>query len=118
MVDHWETNDRGTSFVYGPRASREFLTQFNLDLICRAHQAVMAGYEFPFAEDQGVVTVFSAPNYGNVFGNKAAILHVDESLACSFSIVGANRPKTQQGPKTGPVPSDSARAKKKRIHVA
>jgi serine/threonine-protein phosphatase PP1 catalytic subunit len=110
-IDDWETNDRGTSYVYGRRASREFLDQFKFDLICRAHQAVMPGYDFPFADDRSVVTVFSAANYGKVFGNKAAILHVDDNLVCSFSIVGADRAQTPRRCKIVPPPSDNARPK-------
>jgi serine/threonine-protein phosphatase PP1 catalytic subunit len=86
-IDDWDANDRGTSYVYGPRAAREFLERFGFDLICRAHQAVMPGYQFPYPDDQGVVTVFSAGNYCNSFHNKAAIMQVNEGLTCSFTII-------------------------------
>lgn len=84
-VDTWEENDRGTSVCFGVDPVKNFLQQFGFDLICRAHQAVMNGYEFPFFPDQSLVTIFSAPNYCYEFENKGAILKVDENLFCTFS---------------------------------
>jgi serine/threonine-protein phosphatase PP1 catalytic subunit len=49
------------SFVFGADIVSQFLTDHDIDLICRAHQVVEEGYEF-FAKRQ-LVTVFSAPNY-------------------------------------------------------
>ena len=46
------------------------------------------GYEF-FGDKQ-LVTIFSAPNYCNQYNNSAALMHVDESLMCSFKILKAN----------------------------
>lgn len=83
-IDTWEENDRGTSVCFGLDPVSEFLDKFGFDLLCRAHQAVMNGYEFPFYPSQNVVTLFSAPNYCYEFENKGAILNVDENLFCSF----------------------------------
>lgn len=48
-----------------PPALQDISEQFNhtngLDLISRAHQLVMEGYNW--SHEQNVVTVFSAPNY-------------------------------------------------------
>ena len=85
--ESWEPNDRGTSYCFGPQQVSDFLKQFNFDLICRAHQAVMDGFEFPFQENQNIVTVFSAPNYCYEYENRGAILHVDENLFCNFSVL-------------------------------
>jgi serine/threonine-protein phosphatase PP1 catalytic subunit len=60
-AEGWEPSDRRTSYTFGLETAREFLDRFGFDLICRAHQAVMGGFEFPFSGDRGVVTVFSAP---------------------------------------------------------
>jgi serine/threonine-protein phosphatase PP1 catalytic subunit len=85
-IDLWEENERGTSYCFGRQPVDDFLTRFDFDLICRAHQAVMGGYEFPFQPDQTVITLFSAPNYCYEYGNKGAILKVDASLFCSFVV--------------------------------
>jgi serine/threonine-protein phosphatase PP1 catalytic subunit len=84
-VDDWDANDRGTSYVFGVNPVRRFLDRFQYDLICRAHQAVLPGYDFPFEDDQGLVTIFSAPNYCYEYQNKGAMLQVDENLLCAFT---------------------------------
>ncbi|KAK8884972.1 serine/threonine protein phosphatase Pzh1 [Tritrichomonas musculus] len=86
-IEQWDDNDRGTSYIFGQAPLRRFLDRFNFDLLCRAHQAVMGGYDFPFADDQGVVTIFSAPNYCYEFQNKGAMLQVDENLYCTFKVL-------------------------------
>ena len=83
----FEPSERGTSFVFGPQVAEEFLSKNDFDLICRAHQVVNDGFEFPFFPDQTVVTVFSAPNYCGEFGNKGAMLLIDDNLVCSFKFV-------------------------------
>ncbi|KAM0679034.1 type 1 serine/threonine-protein phosphatase catalytic subunit glc7 [Binucleata daphniae] len=81
----WGQNDRGVSFTFGADIVNKFLNKHDLDLICRAHQVVSDGYEF-FAE-QGLVTVFSAPNYCNEFDNAGAVMCVDKALCCSFQVL-------------------------------
>lgn len=78
---------RGISFTFGLDVAREFLTRNDYDLICRAHQVVDEGFQFPFYPDQTVVTVFSAPNYCRESGNAGAILKISEGLTCSFDFV-------------------------------
>lgn len=84
-IEGWGKNDRGVSFTFGHDEVTKFLTQHNLDLICRAHQVVEDGYEF-FAKRQ-LVTIFSAPNYCGEFDNAGAMMSVDETLMCSFQIL-------------------------------
>jgi serine/threonine-protein phosphatase PP1 catalytic subunit len=86
-VETWAENDRGTSVQFGAEPLDEFLKFFGFDFVCRAHQAVMNGYEFTFFPKQTVLTVFSAPNYCYQFDNNAAILKVDEKLFCTFCVL-------------------------------
>ena len=86
-IDDWGENERGTSWYFGANKVDEFLSKFNFDLICRAHQAVMDGFEFPYPGNQCLVTVFSAPNYCYEYDNRGAVLHVDENLYCSFTTI-------------------------------
>ncbi|ESS61651.1 putative serine/threonine protein phosphatase catalytic subunit [Trypanosoma cruzi] len=79
----WGENDRGVSWTFGEDIVQATLKQFDLDLICRAHQVVDAGYEFFSA--RRLVTVFSAPNYCGEFDNAGAFMIVDENLTCSFA---------------------------------
>jgi len=83
------------------------LKKNDIDLICRAHQVVEDGYEF-FCGRQ-LVTVFSAPNYCGEFDNSGALMSVDDTLMCSFSILkstndSSNKSGTNSGlrPKTPP----------------
>ncbi|PIC14242.1 hypothetical protein B9Z55_027218 [Caenorhabditis nigoni] len=75
---------RGAGRSFGPEAVRKFLHLHNLDLIVRAHQVVMDGFEF-FAGQQ-LVTIFSAPAYCGQFDNAGAVLTVAPNLVCSFTI--------------------------------
>jgi serine/threonine-protein phosphatase PP1 catalytic subunit len=93
-VETWSENDRGTGVCFGLAPVCQFLEKYGLDLICRAHQAVMNGYDFPFFPEQTLVTLFSASNYCNEFDNKGAFLRVDENLFCTFSILEPNKEVT------------------------
>ena len=101
----WGENDRGVSYTFGEAVIKQFLKKNDIDLICRAHQVVEDGYEF-FAGRQ-LVTVFSAPNYCGEFDNSGALMSVDDTLMCSFSILKATDGKHSGGntggrPKTPP----------------
>ncbi|OMJ84516.1 hypothetical protein SteCoe_14321 [Stentor coeruleus] len=71
-------NVRDCSYFYNAQAVNDFLKKSKLLCIIRAHEAQIDGYkmhkwngssEFPV-----VITVFSAPNYCDVYNNKGAIL--------------------------------------------
>lgn len=86
-----QTNDffchnsvRGCSFVFSYQAACAFLEKNNLLSIIRAHEAQDAGYRmyrkcvstgFP-----SVITIFSAPNYLDVYNNKAAVLKYENNV--------------------------------------
>ena len=93
-------SERGTSYYYGPDIVDEFLKENDFDLICRGHQVVQNGYEFPHHPSQKVLTVFSAPNYCEEFGNKGAMLIVDDKLQCKFLFV---EPSLQKNKTTRPI---------------
>ncbi|KAH0791294.1 serine/threonine-protein phosphatase PP1 [Histomonas meleagridis] len=83
----FQESERGTSYTFGADVANDFLYKYDFDLICRAHQVVPDGYEFPFYPQQTVVTVFSASNYCGHYGNKGAMLKIDAKLSCSFEFV-------------------------------
>jgi serine/threonine-protein phosphatase PP1 catalytic subunit len=95
-------SDRGTSYTFGRDVAQAFLERHDFDLICRSHQVVHNGYEFPFSPDQSVLTVFSAANYCGDFGNKGAMMTVNGNLRCSFSFIEPPPvPATPPRPTTG-----------------
>lgn len=73
------------SVTFGLKAIEKFLSKYDLELICRAHQVVEDGYHFMF--ERKVLTLFSAPNYCGEFDNAGALMIVDENLKCSFKIL-------------------------------
>ncbi|EIN09033.1 Metallo-dependent phosphatase [Punctularia strigosozonata HHB-11173 SS5] len=75
---------RGCSYFYTYQAVCNFLERNNLLSIVRAHEAQDAGYRmyrktrttgFP-----SVMTIFSAPNYLDVYNNKAAVLKYESNV--------------------------------------
>ena len=73
--DYFGENERGISVTFSKKYLQKFLSDNNLELLCRAHQVVEEGYEF-FANKK-CVTVFSAPNYCGIFDNSGAMMVVD-----------------------------------------
>ncbi|KAL1919267.1 uncharacterized protein VTP21DRAFT_1959 [Calcarisporiella thermophila] len=75
---------RGCSFFYTYQAACAFLERNNLLSIIRAHEAQDAGYRmYRKTKKTGfpsVMTLFSAPNYLDVYNNKAAILKYENNV--------------------------------------
>lgn len=75
---------RGCSYFFSYPAACDFLERNNLLSVIRAHEAQDAGYRmyrktrttgFP-----SVMTIFSAPNYLDVYNNKAAVLKYENNV--------------------------------------
>lgn len=87
----WQENNRGTSVSYGPDVVDSFLKPHKFDLLCRAHEMAMDGFNFPFGDSiQNCVTVFTAPNYCNEYMNCGAIMMVANNMICSFEYLEPN----------------------------
>ncbi|CAF0779820.1 unnamed protein product [Adineta steineri] len=93
-VENWSENDAGISFRFGASTVNKFLSRFNMDLICRAHQVTENGYEF-FADRQ-LVTIFSTPDYVGEFDNAGALMRVDQNLMCSFMVLPSKIKKIEK----------------------
>jgi serine/threonine-protein phosphatase PP1 catalytic subunit len=89
-VKEYGESMRGTSSSFGIGPVNRFLEDNDYDLICRGHQVVQDGFEFPFHPEQVVITVFSAANYEES-GNKGAMMLINESLQCSFTIISPDQ---------------------------
>ncbi|XP_053926816.1 serine/threonine-protein phosphatase 2B catalytic subunit beta isoform isoform X2 [Cuculus canorus] len=83
--EHFSHNTvRGCSYFYSYPAVCEFLQNNNLLSIIRAHEAQDAGYRM-YRKSQttgfpSLITIFSAPNYLDVYNNKAAVLKYENNV--------------------------------------
>jgi len=75
---------RGCGYLFGLKAVKEFLEANSFVSIIRAHEVQQHGYnkhffkqDVPEGTQPFVITVFSAPNYCDMFQNQAAFLQLD-----------------------------------------
>ncbi|XP_036169671.1 serine/threonine-protein phosphatase 2B catalytic subunit gamma isoform isoform X4 [Myotis myotis] len=84
-LEHYSHNTvRGCSYFYSYPAVCDFLRNNNLLSIIRAHEAQDAGYRM-YRKSQttgfpSLITIFSAPNYLDVYNNKAAVLKYENNV--------------------------------------
>ncbi|EUB60536.1 Serine/threonine-protein phosphatase 2B catalytic subunit [Echinococcus granulosus] len=84
-TDNFSHNSvRGCSYFFSYSACCDFLQTNNLLSIIRAHEAQDAGYRM-YRKNQAtgfpsLITIFSAPNYLDVYNNKAAILKYENNV--------------------------------------
>ncbi|WVQ81801.1 serine/threonine-protein phosphatase 2B catalytic subunit A1 [Cryptococcus sp. DSM 104549] len=75
---------RGCSYFFTYNAACQFLERNNLLSVIRAHEAQDAGYRmYRKTKTTGfpsVMTIFSAPNYLDVYSNKAAVLKYESNV--------------------------------------
>uniref|UniRef100_A0AAQ4QHP5 Serine/threonine-protein phosphatase n=1 Tax=Gasterosteus aculeatus aculeatus TaxID=481459 RepID=A0AAQ4QHP5_GASAC len=83
--EHFTHNTvRGCSYFYSYPAVCDFLQHNNLLSVIRAHEAQDAGYRM-YRKSQttgfpSLITIFSAPNYLDVYNNKAAVLKYENNV--------------------------------------
>lgn len=74
---------RGCSFVYGAKSTQKFQKKNKLLTIIRAHEPQCEGFKCHHWGKAGmppVITQFSAPNYCDSYGNKAAIIKIKKGI--------------------------------------
>jgi len=80
---------RGCSYEFGYTAAKTFVKENNFKAIIRAHEVKQLGFEEHFFRDKGlevppVITVFSAPNYCDMYENRAAFIQMSSTGQCKF----------------------------------
>uniref|UniRef100_A0A8C7XPV8 Serine/threonine-protein phosphatase n=1 Tax=Oryzias sinensis TaxID=183150 RepID=A0A8C7XPV8_9TELE len=84
-AEHFNHNSvRGCSYFFSYAAVCDFLVNNNLLSVIRAHEAQDAGYRM-YRKSQttgfpSLITIFSAPNYLDVYNNKAAVLKYENNV--------------------------------------
>ena len=89
-IDGWAINKgRGDPYGYtfGKKALREWMAKHGVTLVIRAHQVVQDGYLF--FDNKRLITVFSAPNYGGNFDNRAGMVKISKDLTLSVKTLEA-----------------------------
>ena len=71
----WGISPRGAGYTFGQDITETFNHENGLQFIVRAHQLIMEGFQWQHSN--GVLTLFSAPNYCYRCGNQAAIMQLD-----------------------------------------
>ena len=102
----WAFNARGVGWTFGADVCQEWMDQGLIRMLVRAHEVVKEGAEFPFP-GVNCVTLFSAPNYSGICGNKGAIMHLDEELRYTFQYITPLNYFPNQAPKEFNEYSDS-----------
>lgn len=74
-VDSWKANQvRQCSYYFGIDQAKHFLNRNNLKLIIRGHEVEKEGFKYQKCSNVPLtLTVFSAPNYGDVYHNKGCV---------------------------------------------
>merc|ERR1712228_1055615 len=87
---------RQCSYVFGIDAVTTFLKKNNLTAVILAHEAQFDGYKMQMINEQTqiprVITIFSAPNYCDVYKNKGACLKFDDELLNIRQFVSSPHP--------------------------
>lgn len=74
---------RGCSYFFNQDAINSFLQKNKLLSVLRAHEAQLDGYKMHRWNGQQdfpvVITIFSAPNYCDVYNNKGAVIKFEQN---------------------------------------
>lgn len=94
-----QPSPRGPGLVtFGPDRVKEFCKNNNLQMIVRAHECVMDGFE-RFAQGH-LITLFSATNYCGTAGNAGAILVLGRDLVMVPKLIHPLPPSTPRTPES------------------
>jgi diadenosine tetraphosphatase ApaH/serine/threonine PP2A family protein phosphatase len=93
-VEGFVNSPRGRGFLFGIDAFQEFLDETEFTMMIRAHEDCSAGFEWPFGEDEQLLTVFSAVDYCQK-GNSGAVAIVSDAGAriARFPLKTGGRPR-------------------------
>lgn len=73
-ITHWDENPTGQGYMYGTKVVEEFCNKYEITQIVRSSEMFQAGYQF-FSCPK-LLTIFSAPDYMETYGNDATMLYL------------------------------------------
>ena len=83
-INEFGKSVRGPCSTFGQKALHRFLDENGLDIMVRAHEIPLNGFDFPFSFDGRIVTVFSSIYLYN--DNIGSVMIVDENACFSFDV--------------------------------
>ena len=81
-VYNFVDSPRGTGYIFGERALKNFLKEMDFEFVIRGHQNEMFGFNYPFGVTGGILTIFSAVNYCDTYNEGAYVKMEDEKMYC------------------------------------
>lgn len=87
-VKTYKRSPRGLGCVFGDEALNDFLQKMDFNVVIRAHQNQMNGYDWTFGENGGILTVFSSSDYCGT-SNDGAVATVSSDcnvIPCKFEL--------------------------------
>ncbi|CAI2340077.1 unnamed protein product [Caenorhabditis sp. 36 PRJEB53466] len=93
-VFEWKTSSRGSGFVFGTNVIDDTCARLGIELIIRAHQLCVDGYWV--VSGNKLITIFSAPVYGNQNKNAASVVKIDEKLTVQLVLFVPESPTIKE----------------------
>lgn len=87
----YNTSKRGKGSIFGERAVETFLQNMNFKLVIRGHQNVSNGFDWPFGQKGGILTVFSAIDYCNSANKGGIAVILKETDIENLQLVSAHQ---------------------------
>ena len=85
------TSSRGRGSVFGERAVDSFLKNMDFKLVIRGHQNVFNGFDWPFGQKGGILTVFSAIDYCRTSNNGGVAVIIKENDIKDHNLVNVHQ---------------------------
>jgi hypothetical protein len=84
-VTGFRMSERGRGHLFGPMTVQNFLETARVALVIRSHEMCPRGYDYPFGQDGGIMTVFSSCDYCEMKNDAAvAIVRRHETVMECF----------------------------------
>ena len=93
--DNYEDSVRGSGYFFGESAFKEFADSQKINMIIRAHECVLSGFQSHF--NGRLMTVFSASNYCGLVGNLSAVLMIDDGDITPKALMPLGYPMRSKG---------------------
>ena len=85
LIPEYDQSERGYGFTFTQEAVENFLCEYRLEMVCRAHEVIFHGFQL--APNRRLATICSLPNYCGIYNNSGAVMNVDDEVNIFFRIM-------------------------------